>query len=181
MLLYFSSCKGNHSVKVLPPDTAAFGAAHFGMTKKDYNDKLKGDTIIVIENTVFTLKPYFIPKDKRLYALRLLSADQPHEQFKIRLIADMNTMVQQMVNLYGGPTQYFNQPKAEELQPKQIEWYCFWNNPKKEIKIGIAQLKTDDRVFRDTRRYMAVCQIVNKPLQQVAHSQLIYLDLNAPF
>lgn len=136
---------------------------------------------MLIENSVFTLKPYFIPQGNRLYALRLLSTDQPHDQFKTRLISDMNTLVQQMVNLYGGPTRYFNQPKAEELQPNQIEWYCFWNNPKKEIKIGIAQLKTNDQVLRDTRRYMAVCQIVNKPLQEVAHSQLIYLDLNPPF
>ena|SRR6185312_8469624 len=121
-----TACKGNMGLKqALPPDTAAFGAAHFGMTDKIYRETVKDDTVIQVENTVFTLKPYFIPQDRRLYALRLLSPDQPRDKFKTRLIADMETMVQQMVNLYGGPVQYFDQPKAEDLEPNRVKWYCF--------------------------------------------------------
>jgi len=164
--------------KKLPADTAAFGAAHFGMTDTVFRKTLKGDTNIVIENSLFKLEPHFIPTDHRLYALRIISPERTRFNYDDLLITDMNTLVGCMVHLYGGPARYFNRPKTEDLRSNEIEWYCLWNFANKEIRIGIAQQAQKRDFYYNGDKYIAVCQIVNKPLKQVANQSLIYLDTN---
>lgn len=158
------------------PDTAAFEKAHFGMTDKEY-DKLAKDTIAMVGNSIFALHPFFIPKDRRMYRLQLRSYEVGQPKFDTNIKTCTGDLIDYFTTLYGYPHHMYDDPKIAEMEPRHVIWKCEWDYPNKIIKVGVAQLPVNKELWVDNRKFIAVCEITNKPLLKVANEQVIYTDL----
>ncbi len=176
----FGACKFPTPIeKVIPkqPDTAAFEAVHFGMIEKNYNSTIK-DTVVILGNNLFTLHPFFIPDDRRLYMLQIRSSEAPRAKFDTQLLQEMKELIEEMTDLYGNPGQWHGVPKSDKLEEGKVMWNCRWIYLNKEIKVGIGRLGDKENGFYGPpQRYVAVCEIVNKPLLKIANQQIVYTSL----
>lgn len=166
----FTAC---HGIKQPgQPDNVAYGTIRFGMKAETYLPLYK-DTVLVIENSLFKLNPFFIPSSHRLYMLRLESDTYEGKGYNQRLQQDVKTLTSQFIDLYGNPTLYHHQFKQDELEEGKVGWLSEWIFKNKLIHIGIAHIHPPDKTYDYGPQYKAVCEIISKPLQAIANEQLI--------
>lgn len=177
LLIATITCIGCSSkqTKPLTPDSVAYGTINFGIKKAIYLNIYK-DSSAMIGNSVYQLKPYFIPDDHRLYMLQLLSQERHYADIDTWITNDMKTLTAKMISLYGDPTIYLKMNDIKQLEPNQVSWYCKWEFQDKLIAVGAARL-FDKNVYYgvDYRNYEAVCEITNKPLKKIADTQQYYI------
>ncbi|MEO6980480.1 MAG: hypothetical protein ABI113_18960 [Mucilaginibacter sp.] len=158
------------------PDTAAYEDIHFGILAKDYVKLKKSSTLI--GTSLFTFSPFFIPKDQRLCMLQLRSVPVNYQDALWRLPQDIKAIREQFVTLYGGPAQSHEIPRIENLDQRHVFWDCEWVFPRKLISIGVGRIADENAVFAgDNRRYLVVCQIIDRPLHDIYNEQVVYTDM----